>query len=251
MPDQLTALGGSVRRLRELVEPLDDAALERSAYPSEWTIADVLSHVGSGATIMLRRVDDSLAGRDTPDDFAPEVWDTWNAKRPRAQVDDGLQADAALVERITRLSDAERASFRMAMGPLRFNFDEFVGTRLNEHAFHTWDVEVALDADATIPSDLAALVVDNLDLIARYTAKPVGPQRSIVVRTSDPARTFVVTVGSDQVGFAPAEPDAPADLELPAEAFARLVYGRLDREHAAGVPERDVVDQLREVFPGP
>ena len=39
-------------------------AARSRAYPSEWTIADVLSHVGSGAVIMQRRLDDSLAGRD-------------------------------------------------------------------------------------------------------------------------------------------------------------------------------------------
>ena len=37
-----------------------------SAYPSEWTIADTLSHVGSGAVIFLRLVDDALAGVETP-----------------------------------------------------------------------------------------------------------------------------------------------------------------------------------------
>ena len=37
---------------------LDDDALVRPAYPSEWSIADVLSHIGSGAVIFGRILDD-------------------------------------------------------------------------------------------------------------------------------------------------------------------------------------------------
>jgi hypothetical protein len=49
-------------------------------------------------------------------------------------------------------------------------------------------------------------------------------------------------------------PAASADadhLRLPAEAFLRLVYGRLDPEHTpAGVTENAHLDVLRPVFPG-
>jgi hypothetical protein len=57
-----------------------------------------------------------------------------------------------------------RDKFAMAMGPMTLGFEEFVGMRLNEHAFHTWDVEVVTDPAATIPTPLAEFVVDNLDL---------------------------------------------------------------------------------------
>ena len=33
-----------------------------------------------------------------PDDFAPKVWDEWNAKSPRAQADDSLAVDHRLLE---------------------------------------------------------------------------------------------------------------------------------------------------------
>ena len=82
----LALLRSSVARLGRIVEPLDDATLERPAYPSEWSIAQVLSHLGSGAEIMQRRLDDTESGRETPESFAPSVWDDWNAKSPRAQV---------------------------------------------------------------------------------------------------------------------------------------------------------------------
>src|SRR5687768_6139101 len=77
MTDALAALDSSVRRLADLVRPLDDDALARPAYPSEWSIADVLSHIGSGAVIFGRLLADGLAGTPTPDDFNPSVWDRW------------------------------------------------------------------------------------------------------------------------------------------------------------------------------
>src|SRR5690349_5074923 len=96
----LALLRSSVERLRRIVEPLDDRTVERQAYPSDWSIAQVLSHIGSGVQIMRRRLDDTVDRRETPESFTPSVWDDWNAKSPRAQVDDALAADAALLTRL-------------------------------------------------------------------------------------------------------------------------------------------------------
>ena len=90
MDARLQELRRSSDRLRALVTPLDDDALESQAYPTEWSIAQVLSHIGSGAVIVQRRLDDGLAGRPFPDALAPGVWDTWNAKPARAMADDAL-----------------------------------------------------------------------------------------------------------------------------------------------------------------
>ncbi|MFC7725471.1 maleylpyruvate isomerase N-terminal domain-containing protein [Nocardioides sp. GCM10028917] len=52
----LEALRGSIDRLRELADRFDDDTLTQPAYPSEWSVADVLSHLGSGAVITTRRL---------------------------------------------------------------------------------------------------------------------------------------------------------------------------------------------------
>src|SRR5579862_9788903 len=109
MTNPLVELQSSVAQLRRLVEPLSPAQLEQSAYPSEWTIADVLSHVGSGAVIFQRRIEDARAGRETDEDFAPSVWDVWNAKSPTAKAADALVADRDLVECIDQVTDDERS----------------------------------------------------------------------------------------------------------------------------------------------
>ncbi len=256
MPTPLDVLHASVHRLRSIVEPLDEDAITAPAHPSEWTIAQVLSHLGSAAVIFGRRLDDGLAGRETPDDFAPAVWAEWDAKSPRGQVDDGLAADAALLARLEGLDDAERARVSFSMGPLLFDHDGFVGLRVNEHVLHTWDVEVAGDPAAVLPADAAALVVDQLGLIAGFTARPTGEPGSIVVDTTDPARRFAITIAEDGATFAGVvdadqRSTVDADLVLPAEALCRLVYGRLDPDHTpAGVDDGPALARLRAVFPG-
>lgn len=247
----LDALRSSVGRLHTIATGIADADLTSQAYPSEWTIADVLSHLGSGAVITQRRLDDALAGNDTLDDFATGVWDDWNRKDPAAQRDDTLAADAALLDRLESTTPEEREAFTTAMGPMTFGFDQFVGMRLNEHALHTWDIDVTTNPAATLPLDATALIVDNLDLIARFTAKPPDEPVEITVATTDPERTFRIEAGPDSVTLTPAPPGGTPDLVLPAEAFVRLVYGRLDSDHTPTDAPGSQLDLLRRIYPGP
>jgi uncharacterized protein (TIGR03083 family) len=234
------------------VGSLSDAQLDERAYPAEWTIADVLSHIGSGAVIMRRRLDDILVENATPDDFAPGVWETWNAKAARAKADDALIADRDLLDRVESLSDEARSIFRFSMGPLELSFDGFVGLRLNEHALHTWDIEVTVDPTATVRAESVAHIVDNLELIARFTARPLGSTRAIAVRTDQPRRDFSIELTPDAVTLGTGDQSRQPDLELPAEAFVRLIYGRLDPAHTPStVRDSGALQELREVFPGP
>jgi uncharacterized protein (TIGR03083 family) len=228
MADRLVALHASVLRLRGLVEPLTPDQLVQSAYPSEWTIAQVLSHVGSGAVIFTRRITDRAAGRETDADFAPSVWDEWNAKSPEQQATDALVADAALLDLLETVPADGRAGFELAMGPMTFGFDEVVGLRLNEHALHTWDVEVSLEPDATLSSAPTQIVIDNLQMIAGFGGKPDGTERIVRIHTTDPV----------------------PDLELPAEAFIRLLYGRFDPDPQARPEGDSLLTSLRLAFPG-
>jgi hypothetical protein len=134
---------------------------------------------------------------------------------------------------------------------MTLGFTEFVGMRLNEHALHTWDIEVVRDPAATLPSQVAALVVDNLDLIARFTGTPTGDTASLGVATTEPDCGFRIELTTDSVTFEPATLSGTPDLTLPAEAFARLVYGRLDADHTPAGDHGASLDVLRRVFPGP
>jgi len=251
MDARVQELHHSSDRLRDLATSLDDDVLEAQAYPTEWSIAQVLSHIGSGAVIMQHRLDDGLAGRPVPDDFAPGVWATWNAKAARAMCDEALIADAALVERLEGLSDDDLAGLSVALGPMTLDGFGLVGLRLNEHTFHSWDIAVALDPSATLDPGATALVIDNLGLAGSFSARPTGSDRTATVRTTDPERSFTITLTPDAVTFAPGDGGRATDLTLPAEAFARLIYGRLDPDHTPAFEgESDLLAELRRAYPG-
>jgi len=117
MTDQLEVLRTSVARLRATVERLGPGQLAAAAYPAEWTIADVLSHLGSGAVILQRRFDDVVAGGETPSDFAQLVWDEGNAKSVQGKAADSLAADKAFLDRLGSLADDDRPASSSLSGP--------------------------------------------------------------------------------------------------------------------------------------
>jgi uncharacterized protein (TIGR03083 family) len=240
---QLDVLRASVDRLATLVGVLTPEQLRRQAYPTEWTVADVLSHLGSGATISRERIDGDVD--------MPAIWDEWNAKDPDAQAADALRADAQLQERLEALTPAEAAGLRFAMGPMEIDLTTFLGLRISEHALHTWDIAVTFDPSATVPPDAAALVVDMLGMIAGFAGKPTGSEQSVTIRTTQPDREFEIALRPDSVALSPAAAAGSPDLELSSDALIRLVYGRLDPDHSPvlemGAAE---LDELRRAFPG-
>ena len=251
--ESIVALRASHERIKALVEPMDEAALlAPSAH--EWSIAEVLSHLGSQAEILGTFFDASVAGEPVPGfEIAQPIWDAWNAKSPVAQRDDSIAVNEAQVRALEGLDAAAADAFRMDFVGRELDLAGYVGIRLNEHAVHAWDVEVALDPDATIAPSAVAILLDGVGSVAARGGKGSSEPYSVRVGTTDPARDLVVTVG-EHVAIEPAEADARYDgaVDLPAEAFVRLVFGRLDPERTPEHSEsgmRGLAD-LRSVFPG-
>jgi uncharacterized protein (TIGR03083 family) len=239
----IEALATSARQLADLVGPLTPDQLRLSAYPSEWTIADVLSHLGSGGVNARRRLDGEEFDMQT-------VWDEWNAKTPDRQAADALEADRAFLARLGSLTPEDRAR-RLKVGPLDLDLVSALRLRLNEHVQHTWDVAVTLDPTATISPAAAELLIDSLGMMAGFAGRPTGVERTISVATSAPARRFELVLRPDAVALSPSDMAGAPDLELPAEALIRLVGGRLDPDHTPALKDPGSnLDELRRVFTG-
>jgi uncharacterized protein (TIGR03083 family) len=254
--DEYEVLKASAARLRALVEPLDAAQRRSRAYPEEWTVADVLGHLGSGAAISTLWIDQALGG---PQVVPQPIWDEWNAKDPDAKAADALTAVGALLERIDAVTERERGRFTLVLGPMNLGFGGFLRTRINEQTLHIWDIEVPFDPSAALAPDAVPTVLDAMPMIAGFAAKPTGTTMRARIRTTAPEQHFVVDLHADRVSFSPRNgeetdrdaDDASNDLELPAEALIRLVYGRLDRDHTPPFTgDERVVEELRRVFPG-
>jgi uncharacterized protein (TIGR03083 family) len=248
----MTALQGSHERLRSLVGPLDGDRLRGPSYASEWSIAQVLSHLGSGAEIFDLFLDAALTGDALPgrEEFEP-IWAAWNAKPAEAQSADAISSDAAFVERISALAPDVRDQLHLSLFGMDLDIVGLLRMRLGEHSVHTWDVAVALDDAATVSPDAVALLVDTLGQLVARTGKPTDELRRVSIETTDPRRDFTLDIG-DSVNLTEADhPTGSVELRLPAEALLRLVYGRLDPAHSQTVDTSAVdLDMLRGIFPG-
>lgn len=250
MKESLKALHNSVAHLGEVIEKIGPDKYTDSAYPTKWTIADTMSHLGSGAVIMSQGFDNVLSGADADPDFNKATWDEWNAKDPSAQVADALVANEALLDRLQMLDEEGRDKFEFLMGPMKFDFDGFVSLRLNEQALHTWDIEVTTNGSATVPEEAAAVMVDHVAMFVGFSGKSNGVARDVHVTTVDPEREFVLTFTEDSVSMSANAQGGHVDLTLPAEAFVRLISGRLDPKHTPRTVTGEQLDELRAAFPG-
>jgi uncharacterized protein (TIGR03083 family) len=262
------ALAGSHDRISELVGDLDAEGLRRQSYCDGWTIAQVLSHLGSGAEIWKSTLDAVVSGEPPPSpDEMPARWARWNAMSPEEQAENFLAVDGQLVETLENLGDQLDDLEFVLFGRMTVDATSFVAMRLSEHAMHTWDVAVALDPAATVDPDAVGLLVDRLpqtaERLAKATAISDGLPFSATIDTTDPQRSFVLSVdGGVRLaasntaapgGASGSRPTAPQlRLQLPAEALLRLVYGRLDPSHTPPSGEGDpaTLGTLRQLFPG-
>jgi uncharacterized protein (TIGR03083 family) len=252
----ISALRHSHDRLRASVEPLGLDQLNQRSYPSEWTIAQVLSHLGSQAEIFGMILEAGLAGQEPPgrEEFPP-VWDKWNAKDPQAQASDALLADQATLERLESMDADEQERLHLQLFGMDIDATGFARLRVSEHAVHAWDVLVALDPSATLAPDATELLIDTVDQVAARSGQPDGRQRTVRVSTTDPERRFILETG-DPVTLTPSDDEGPpesglSELRLPAEAFIRLIYGRMDEAHTPPAETAGVeLDELRQIFRG-
>jgi uncharacterized protein (TIGR03083 family) len=238
--------------LRELAEPLTAEQLQQRSYDTDWSIAQVLSHLGSQAEVFSLFLDAGLNGQDPPGrDAFPSIWDAWNTRGPQAQASDSLQANEALVQRFESLDDDQKERFRLQLFGMDADMTGLLRMRVGEHAIHSWDVAVALDPAARVAPDAVGLLVDTLGPLAARAGKPGGARMRLLVSTTDPERRFTLESGETVTLEPSAGEEALPELRLPAEALVRLAYGRLDPGHTPPVEARGVdLDQLRRIFPG-
>ncbi|MDP9102026.1 MAG: maleylpyruvate isomerase family mycothiol-dependent enzyme [Actinomycetota bacterium] len=256
--DAITALRLTHDHLVARVRTLSDADLAAPSGSSEWPVAQVLSHLGSGAQITLYGLQAALSGGE-PAEKNEQVWARWDAMSPREQADGFLQADATLVEALEALTPEQRAGVRYAVPylPDPAGLDFLTTVRLNEAALHAWDVDVAFDPHAVLPAGAAAPLLEGLAgalaVLMRYYAKPdrlAGRTPTVDVRAGD-ARYHLVVGAATRLLPGPA-PAPDAVLTAPPEAIPRLVSGRLapgPRTPSAVVVSGELtLDELRTLF---
>ncbi len=252
MSDPIHVLRTSHDRFTGIVAGLEGDQVSAPSYDDGWTIADVASHLGSGAEIFLALLEAALAGDEPPGSelFGP-IWDRWNAMLPADQASTSIAANDALVRRFEGLSDEQRESFAISLFGMDTDLAGFAQMRLGEHAVHTWDIAVALDADATVAADAVDLLIDTSPALVGRAMKPVEGGGTVRLVTVDPEREVALDLDGGAL-LSDVPRDADHKVVMPAEAYLRLVYGRLDPDHVPLDVDGDasVLGDLREAFPG-
>jgi len=257
MPTDPHALIGVLRnsheRLAGLVRPLTVDQLRAQSYDADWTIAQVLSHLGSGAEIATLSLAAALGGRGQLDQGAfPAIWDAWNNRTPEMQAADCLTWDGEHVSRLEQLTGAELDSIRLDFFGRQLDAAGLVRLRLSEHVIHVWDVAVSIDPGATVAQEAIAPAMEQVTQLFQFVAKPAGDSFRARLRTTAPDGDYLLDVGesvtlSDWVEGSGAD----GEIRLPAEALLRLFYGRLDPGHTPEYSAGGIdLDRLRAVFPG-
>lgn len=242
--------------LASTVAELDVAQLEGPSYASDWSIAQVLSHLGSGAEIFTLYLEAGRDGTEAPEpDVFKEIWARWDSSSADEQRHGYLRANAKFLEELDALDGAQRDAWKLTTFNGGDDLTNVVRHRLGEHAMHTWDILVALDPAATLAHDATDLLIDTLPGLVAGVGKPIDAPVKARIATSHPERHFLLHSDADGVVL---DPDHAAGhalpgpvVDLPAEALIRLVYGRMDEAHTPALrhPTPELTN-LRALFPG-
>jgi uncharacterized protein (TIGR03083 family) len=253
----IAALRSEHDDLASLVPSLSTEQLTGPSGASDWTVADVLSHLGSGAEIMLATFRTALGDAEAPGpDFNQGVWDRWNALSPQEQAAGWLGSDEALVAALEAVPEARHDDLpvKLAFLPEPLPLAGFAAMRLSEVAQHGWDVRAGVDPAAALIEPSAQLLAEHLSgglgFMLGFIGKPASAREHAVIEISKTPYRIVL---DDAARLTTEARSATATFDGPLEAAMRLVYGRLGpRFTPAGldVSGNITLDELRAAFPG-
>jgi uncharacterized protein (TIGR03083 family) len=255
----IAALRTGYDSLAALVVKLSDDDLALTSGSAEWDLSQVLSHLGSGAEIGRATAQAALDGKPNPGrEFNQSVWARWDAMSRRERADGFLGANAGLIELYESMDPDTRQNLRIDMGflPAPIDVATAVRFRLREQAMHSWDVRVTFDEKATLSPEAVGPLMEGKDELLGWIGKAdklEGRHGVLQVRTAAPEEVFALRLG-EPIGIDDGLPEEfDGTLALPAEAWLRLVAGRLSPRHTPAAVEATGLadlDLLRKVFPG-
>jgi uncharacterized protein (TIGR03083 family) len=239
-------------KLSTFVAKSDATALRKQSGSSEWTVADVLSHLGSAAEIGFNTFTSGKADMDA----APAIWERWDAMSPEDKASNFVASNERLVAAYEGLNDDELATRRLNLPylPAPADVGFLASMRLGEVGLHTWDVDVAFDPAARLDQYLVPFILQVLPRFAGFYAKGKDKTGTVTFRTCEPEGLYTLELREDGAAFHPGGAvSVGTRVTLPAEALIRLTAGRLRPDHTPTdvIAEGDLsLDDLRHVFPG-
>jgi uncharacterized protein (TIGR03083 family) len=250
--EAIAALSKSHEKLSGFVAKSDAAAFRKQSGSRQWTVADVLSHLGSAAEIGFNTLTSGKADMDA----APAIWDRWNAMSPEDKASNFVASNERLVAAYEGIDDDELAHRRLDLAylPAPIDVGFLAAMRLSEVGLHAWDIDVAFDPAARVEQHLVPFILQVLPRFGGFYAKGKGKTGTVAFRTTEPEGLYTLELREDGAAFYTGGAEAVGTrVTLPAEALVRLTAGRLRSDHQPSdvSVEGDLsLDDLRQVFPG-
>jgi uncharacterized protein (TIGR03083 family) len=252
-----------ITALRTLHDALAARALELSpdqlrerSYDTEWTVGDVLSHLGSGAELGLMGLRSDAEDSPTPEESAV-VWAQWSARTPEQQAVEAIRLDEEYVAALETCDERTVAGLARELAGLDVDASDILAMRVAEQTMHGWDIAVAFDDDAALPAVGVPGIFQILWLTLRFATQPYDGELRVRILTTDPEGDYLLEIIGGETRLKPSEKNIDTaaldgELQLPAEAMLRLFYGRLDPRHTPPHKASDeaLLERLRALFKG-
>jgi uncharacterized protein (TIGR03083 family) len=253
----INALRGGHDELVAFVGKLEPNDVTRISGATEWTVAQVLSHIGSGSEINLAALEAALDGKPNPgQEFNRTVWARWDGMSPAEQTANFAAASEKVLKRYEGLDERTKADLRVDLGflPQPVDVAAAAGGRLIEFSLHSWDVRVAFDPTATVAPDAVALLLKSIGPLLGFAGKAdrIDGTVRLGVHALNPDSSFGLVIG-DTVLMTDVPDSADGELTAPAEYVLRLFTGRHGAAHtpdSVTLTGPVTLDDLRRVFPG-
>jgi uncharacterized protein (TIGR03083 family) len=255
------AVRATVRDLCAELRALDEPDWEAPSACTEWTVRDVTAHMAESNDRFFQVVRAAVADEPPPAMSTEERAARREAvkARPTPKIIDQLEQRMSAIFDLLERAPAATLARTVTVPAGQLTLDQVAATRLSESTLHTWDIRSARDRAATLPSESAALMLPSVLAQAPRLARRErlqGLTATYLLETTGPGGgpvTLEVRDGAARVSRG-APKQADATIRLPVEACIRLIWGRLDLEHAiaAGIAQadddRDAVQRLGKLF---
>ena len=249
LQDRVRILHREAEAFKEYLSDLPPDAMRQPSACDRWTVADVLSHVGTQAFAL--RVARGLQGDYSPPEGSPPVEehdeDSFaESIAQRALANRELQGNGLLPWFIESLDKSVQVFFDLSTEdwdklcywppgpePVRTMLD----MRISELTMHAWDVRSMLETDYHLSDDSVRVLMDTVNRAARRAFRPepglASPVRYRFIVTSPVANRVDLLFSRDggQIGTATAGP-ADVTFHCDGETYVLVLYGRLTLEEA-------------------
>ena len=252
-------------RLRDFLAGLDEAQWSRNSSCEGWTVADVASHLSSGAASWAASIARAVAG-----DSGPPAGQTPLAPGERGSGVIAQRAISYRQEAGNRLMEDFNAGYETLgqclaqlkeedwekpcyhrRGPMPIR--EFVALRVQELAVHGWDIRWGIDDSAVLGEEPLALLAGRvprwlrtaftpklgLPVPVRYRFDVAGP---VVVKED-----VVVNANEFQIEN-PGSGEADTVFRCNTGNYILLIYGRLDVNQASTNGRLDITGSMEQAI---